>query len=119
MTFNDFLWHDAIIKEIIIDRNTPGSNDNITFLIEWPTKENVFFTFEGAYWLIMELNFGIIADETILKASCSVDDDDLDKFYSKWKGLMNDVKLFSYEINLNSTGGKIKILAKTFTVTPV
>lgn len=119
MIFNDFLWHDAIIKNIVIDRNAPGVYDNISFFVEWSTKENVLLSFEGVYWSIMELNFGVIADETILKASCSVDDDDLDKFYSKWKGLMNNVKLFSYEINLNSTGGRIKILAKTFTVTPV
>ena len=117
MDFNDFFCHDAIIKNIIIDRNTPGINDNISFSLELPEKEDkINFIFEDVYWSAMELNFGISADETVFSAFCSADNNDLNKFYSKWKGLMNDVKLYFFEINLNSSGGNIKIIAKKFTV---
>lgn len=56
-----------------------------------------------------------IANETILQSHLLSDnDEDLINFYSKWNGLMNDVKLNVYEILLNSTGGSIKIIAKKF-----
>jgi len=44
------------------------------------------------------------------------DDEDLAFLYSKWKGMINNIKLNSYIINLNSTGGQIKIIAKSFMV---
>ena len=78
MDFNDFFCHDAIIKNIIIDRNTPGINDNISFSLELPEKEDkINFIFEDVYWSAMELNFGISADETVFSAFCSADNNDL------------------------------------------
>jgi hypothetical protein len=29
MNFNDFYWHDSIIKSIYIDRSNPGKKDEI------------------------------------------------------------------------------------------
>lgn len=40
----------------------------------------------------------------------------LANFYSKWKGAMNEVKLNTYKIALNSTGGEITIIAKSFRI---
>ena len=115
--FNDFYWHDAVIKEIIIDRHNPGKRDEIRFKILFPDKRKVIhFVFEGVYYASLDLNFGIIAHETILCASILVNDTDLSNFYSKWKGLMDDIKLNVYLIELNSTGGKIKIIAKDFRI---
>lgn len=121
MNFNDFYWHDAIIKNILIDRNKPGILDEICFDLEWPEeKGKVIFVFEEVYWAMMNLNFGIVADETIFNAFVLDEDDkDLVNFYSKWKGGMNEVKLNTYKINLNSTGGEIKIIAKKFRVNTV
>jgi len=66
---------------------------------------------------MLNLNFGIIASENILSAmELEEDNQDLVNFYSGWKGLMNEVKLNTYRIDLNSTGGQIKIIAKTFRV---
>ena len=36
MNFNDFYWHDAVIKNITINRNNPGIIDIISLDIEWP-----------------------------------------------------------------------------------
>jgi hypothetical protein len=74
-----------------------------------------FFVFEEVYWASFNLNFGIVCDETILNAVLlDSNDEDLNQFYLKWKGRMDDVKLNSYMIKLNSTGGWIKIIANGF-----
>ena len=116
MKFNDYYWHDAVIKDIKVDRNNPGINDVIFIDIEWGEKrEKATLIFEEVYWLNMNLNFGIIADETILQAKLlDHDNKDLSNFYSQWNGILNDVKLNTFQIDLNSTGGQIKIIAKGF-----
>lgn len=118
MNFNDFFWHDAIIKKITIDRSEPGIIDEISLDIEWPEqKGNSVLVFEEVYWATLNLNFGIVADETILDAAIlDVNDKDLINFYVKWNGMLDDVKIDAYEIRLNSTGGQVKILAKGFRV---
>jgi hypothetical protein len=118
MNFNDYRWHDAVIKNIKIDRSNPGINDIIIFDIEWPDEEgNLTLVFEEVYWAEMKLNFGIVADETILNL-IELDDDNIDlaNLYSKWNGVIKDVKLKTYKIELNSTGSEIKIIAKAFRI---
>lgn len=116
MNFNDFYWHDAVIKNIQIDRNSPGTNDTIIFDIEWPEeKGKANFIFEEVYWASMNLNFGIVANETILSASeLEENDQNLNSLYSKWNGVINDMELKVYKFSLNSTGSEIKIIAKRF-----
>ena len=119
MNFNeDFYWHDSIIKNITINRDNPGIKDEIEIEIVWPdNEERVNFVFEDVYWVKMNLNFGIVADESILQGYLlSKNDEDLINFYSSWKGIMDEIKLNVYEILLNSTGGQIKIIAKSFRV---
>jgi len=118
MNFNDFYWHDAIIKNIQIDRTNPGNDDSVMFEIKWPEESTMrILVFEDVYWTSMNLNFGIIADESILYATqLDEQNEDLVSFYLKWKGAMDDVKLNTYKIELNSTGGEIKIIAKSFRV---
>ncbi|SDB77843.1 hypothetical protein SAMN05192581_10295 [Bacteroides ovatus] len=118
MNFEDFYWHDAIIKNITIDRNNPGIKDEIKLEIVWPdTEKRVHFIFESVYWAKMELNFGIVADENIYQARHLLNNDkDLIRFYSQWNGLMDNIKLNVYEIELSSTGGLIKIIAKGFRI---
>ncbi len=117
MNFNDYPWHDAVIKNIKIDRGNPGINDIIMFDIEWPDeKGRVTFIFEGVYLAEMKLNFGIVADETIL-SSIELDSNNHDLgLYSKWKEVLNDIKLKTYKVELNSTGGEIIIIAKKFRI---
>jgi len=118
MDFNDFNWHDAIINNIKINRTNAGIDDSILFEIEWSEEnEKANLVFERVYWISMNLNFGIIAKETILYAAqLDEQNEHLVNFYSKWKGAMNNVKMFIYKIELNSTGGCIIIIAKRFTV---
>lgn len=118
MNFDDFYWHDAVIKNILINRSNPGNNDTITFEIEWPeNRGKAKIIFEDVYWANMNLNFGVVAEETILDASVSEEDEhDLLKLRTRWKGMLTEVKLRSYKFYLNSTAGEIKIIAVRFKV---
>lgn len=117
INFNDLHWHDSVIKSISIDRTDPGIDDNIIFDIDWSNSINSFLKFTDVYWASMNLNFGIIAEESIYYAEkLGNDDEDLIQFYKGWKSLMDDVELQVFQIELNSTGSKIKIIAKNFEI---
>lgn len=118
MEFNEYDWHDAILKKITINRDNPGIKDEIEMEIIWTNNEvKVNFVFEEVYWARMDLNFGIVTNENIFQSNLlSKNDEDLINFYSRWNGLMDDIKLNVYEILLNSTGGKIKIIAKNYRI---
>jgi len=119
MNFNkDFYWHDSVIKNIRINRENPGKQDEIEIEIVWyDTEERVNFVFEDVYWAKMDLNFGIVADESISIAYLLPNnDEDLTNLYSDRRGHLDDIKLNVYEILLNSTGGRIKIIAKSFRI---
>lgn len=116
--FEEYYWHDAIIKKIEFDRRDPGNIDNLLFEIQFPDENRLaILLFSDLRLVNMNLNFGIIANESILDATeLGQDDEDLVKFYSDWRGAFNDIKLKVFEIKLSSTGGKIKILAEHFNI---
>ena len=117
MDFNDFEWHDSIIESITIDRKEPGIKDEILLNIQWVNGKRSLIKFIDVYKAILDMNFGVIAQESIFAARIlDNDDQDLIRFYSNWKGLMDDVKLSPYLIELNSTGSQIKILAKNIEI---
>lgn len=119
MKFNDYNWHDSVIKNIIIDRNTPGVNDIIQLDIVWSDDKIYTISFIDVYWANFDMNFGIVCSESILSASSEGRNNKiLNKFYLKWRGLIDDINLSLFEIKLNSTGSNIKIIAKKFEIQP-
>lgn len=117
MEFNDFCWHDAIVRSIQIDRTNPGLKDNIEFYIEFVEENKIKFIFHDVYLATMNLNFGIIADETILCAfEFEESDQDLQILNAKWGDILKDVILRVYKFNFNATGSEIKLIAKGFKV---
>lgn len=115
MNFNDFYWHDSIIESIYIDRSDPGIKDEMQFKIKSIEEKNYTLIFKNVYWSSLNLNFGIIAQESILDAIILDDNDrDLINFYSSWKGLMDKIKLTVFLIKMNSTGSIIKIIAEKY-----
>ena len=115
MIFNDLHWHDSIITSIYIDRSNPGIRDEIQLKIKWANKKSDILTFKNVYWSSFSLNFGIVAEESILVAKILEKDDiDLANFYSNWNGLMDDLDLKVFFIELNSTGSTIKIIAEDY-----
>ncbi|GAB6010478.1 hypothetical protein [Dysgonomonas reticulitermitis] len=115
MNFNDFYWHDSIIKSIYIDRSNPGKKDEIQLEVELINEGVCILVFKDVYWSSLNLNFGIVAEESILNAKILEKNDvDLANFYSSWNGLMDNLDLKVFLIELNSTGSTIKIIAKDY-----
>jgi len=118
--FDDCYWHDSILESIYIDRRDPGHNDTIELVVEWyEDKSRSRIVFSDVRLLKATLNFGIIAHETIDTAYLAPDDEALAAFYKGWKGLFDDVKLNCYVIETLSTGGNIKILARSVALYPL
>ncbi|ADB39484.1 hypothetical protein [Spirosoma linguale] len=111
MDFDDFHWHDSGLKSIHIDRSNPGYNDSIVLEIEWCDIGVGRLIFQEVYKAKFDLNFGIIAQESILDAYSTRDDDELHLLTSTFE--IHD--LTCYVINTNSTSGQLKIYAKNFT----
>ncbi|MFO7862441.1 MAG: hypothetical protein R6U85_00430 [Salinivirgaceae bacterium] len=117
MEFNSLSWHDSIIESINIDRRNPGKNDIVRMEISWANGEKNIISFKDVYWADLNMNFGIVSPESILKAYSEGGENEIVKsFYSKWKGMINDVDLNYYEIETNSTNSKIRIIAQKFEI---
>ena len=112
MDFNDFEWHDSVIRNIRIDRNRPGEQDTIEFEVEFDS--GLFrIVFESVYQASFQMNFGVrVEDETIYYAFTEGRENKMvQDFYSLWNGLFDKVNLNYYEIETNSTGSKFQIVA--------
>lgn len=115
MNFNNLDWHDSVMKKIIIDRDTPGINDHIQIDIIWPNETDSIIIFKDVYWADFNMNFGIVSTENILKAHSEGRDNEVVKdIYLKWKGYIDNIDLNYYEINLNSTSSRIRIVSREF-----
>ncbi|GAB4043470.1 hypothetical protein [Spirosoma jeollabukense] len=116
MNFDDYYWHDSTLKSINIDRSNPGHNDSIVLEIEWYDTGISKLIFQDVYKAKFDLNFGIIAQESILDAYSTKENEELYLLATKWTGVFPVHELTCYIINTNSTAGQIKICAKGFTI---
>ena len=114
--FDNFMWHDAILKSIFIDRRNPGQQDSVTILVEWPgNMQSSLLEFYDCYALSATMNFGVIASESILEATCVTDSQEIQNLRKKWKNIGVDINhLNCYRIVTNSTNSIIEIYSKGF-----
>lgn len=114
--YNNLPWHDAIIQFIYIDRNRPGEQDIIKILINWTLgNDSSVIEFYDCYASSMNLNFGILASESILTAECFDESEELDSIRQKWSKVGVDLrKLLCFQIITNSTNSIINIYALGF-----
>ncbi|RZK43064.1 MAG: hypothetical protein EOO90_05260 [Pedobacter sp.] len=113
--FEDLHWHDALINVVAIDRSNAGKSDTIAFNITWPNGELGTLTFHDVWQAQFSLNFGVIAEETILQANATKELPDA--LLKQWQ--TNGVDMSSiqcYEIETNSTASRFKIIAGGFSV---
>ncbi|WP_059359076.1 hypothetical protein [Parachlamydia acanthamoebae] len=117
INFNDLPWHDANLKYIHIDRSDPDNQDIVKILVEWPDGLASIIEFHDCYALKANMNFGIVANESILAAECLMDSDELNLIHNKWLKMGAKLKsLKCFSINTNSTNSTIDIFAKSYEI---
>lgn len=115
--FDDLEWHDATLLWIELDRRDPGNRDEIALVIEWPDGRRNRLVFTDCYLLEARMNFGIIASESLLSATCSADSPEVNKVRETCRRYGADFPdLHLFEIETNSTGSRIHIVARGFDV---
>lgn len=114
--FNNLPWHDAIIKCIHIDRNNPGEQDIIKILINWEMESELSrIEFYNCYALSINMNFGVVADESVLSAECFNESKELYFIRQKWGNVgVNLDNLLCFQITTNSTNSTINIYSLGF-----
>lgn len=116
--FNDFYWHDAELRNLSIDRRDPGNLDEIRIRVAWPDDElTQTIVFYDCYAAKLDMNFGIVAYESILQAKILEDDPYLDILFNKWKSIsLSSNSITCFFIETASTASSISIYAKGFRV---
>lgn len=115
--FNTFPWHDAELKEIIIDRD---NKDVIKVLIHWPENygnHSEVIEFFDCYALQTDMHFGIVPPDYILDAECIIESKELDNIKKTWAKMgLNLPGLKCFRITTNSTNSIIDIYALGFRI---
>jgi hypothetical protein len=110
-------WHDAVLTEIRIDRSNPGYADSVELFIRWPGGRRSSVMFNDCYAMQAEMNFGIVAQETVRSFDVLIDDEMIDSVraaFTAAKLAISDLKCFVLETN--STASSIKILARSVNI---
>jgi len=117
--FNDFYWHDAVLLDLVIDRRAPGKRDLVKLLMLWPDDKISTIEFLNCYALEANMNFGMIALDSVLNAEWFSQSEELDKIRMKWKSINIDLSALNYyKIEMNSTASIIKVFALNFREIP-
>jgi len=114
----DFLpRHDAELLSINIDRLNAGNCDTVVLKVNWPDGSPCTIAFNDCYFFDAQMNFGVVAEESILEAACIEGTQQILEMKRKWKsmGVALD-NLSCYRVVTNSTKSKIDIYALSYTL---
>lgn len=113
--FESLEWHDAVLLEVSMDRRSPGKHDTVVLTIEWTDGRQQVMRFTDCYELDARMNFGIVAQESILSARCVPESGKLAELVAAWSRIGADLRdVQCFEITMNSTASVISIFAKHF-----
>jgi hypothetical protein len=113
--FVDLEWHDAVLLSLNIDRRAAGERDEVALLVEWPDGREQTVRFIDCYAFDAQMNFGVIAPESIRAARCTADAPKLAQMRGVWTRLGVDLgDLRCFELTTNSTASEIRIFARRF-----
>ena len=115
--FNDLNWHDAELQSVHIDRSNAGEKDEIVIVVCWPDESRDEITFHNCYSFEAQMNFGIIALESILSAEYTETSDKIDEIKRTWGRSGADFSnIGQYTIETNSTKSNLIICARNFSM---
>jgi hypothetical protein len=116
--FENRFYHDVEIQDITIPRDDPGNYDSVLIALVDENNHRFRIDFKKCYKAQFNMNFGIICSETIRSASCKRSTPMLEELRKSWKKVgVNLVQVISFEIETNSTGSILTILAEDIEVT--
>ena len=112
--FNQLPWHDAVLADMRIDRRDPGHQDRVELAVSWPDGRKQRLVFDDCYRLRTDMNFGVIAPESIDSATAEVNTADISELVEKWRAIGAEIEgLARFEIRTSSTGSVIQVFAKS------
>ena len=110
-------WHDAALLELSLDRRDPGEGDEVRLRVAWPHGEEAALLFRGCYAMTADMNFGIIAAESIASATLVNDDSNLPSLRERWSRLGVPLEVLScYRFDMSSTGSVVLVYATDFKI---
>jgi hypothetical protein len=113
--FSEYEWHNSVIEDFRIVRRGPGTKDSVAIKVRWNGGGGSILKFDECYKVTCDLNMGVISSDTVVSASCTEADEQLDKIRTIWEKLnvgLDGLKL--YNIRTSSAGSEIKVYAKSF-----
>jgi len=118
--FNDLEWHDARLENISIDRSNSdkvNNVDTIELVIRWPSQNKNIIIFENVYQANLNLNFGVVAEDSIYTARVKEESKEAELIKEKWIELYKGIEnLICFEIVTNTTNSVIQIFAMSFSI---
>lgn len=115
--FEAMEWHDAVLLSLNIDRRSPGERDEVVLAVEWLDGRKQKVRFTDCYALDAQMNFGVVAPESIRAARCIADAPKLAEMRRRWMTLgvdLGDIRCF--EFTTNATASEIRIYSKRYEV---
>ena len=113
--FNSLPWHDAELLSINVDRSNAGNNDTVALVVKWPDGNRNNIVFSDCYLLDVRMNFGVVAEESILEAMCLDSGGKISEIKGKWQPLGVELDdICCYRITTNSTNSQIDIYALSY-----
>lgn len=111
--FSELPWHDAEIVYLNIDRSKPGEVDELVLKVAWPDESKSFLRFVDCYWILLQMNMGIVAPESILSVEHKFESEILSTVKEQWKKMGEElVGMNHFIIVTNSTNSRLEIICK-------
>ncbi len=108
-------WHDALLLDVRVDRGAPGERDEVALTLEWPSGVRQNMVFADCYAFDAKMNFGVIAEESILGARCVSESTKLAEVKARWaRSGVQLGDLACFEIETNSTASLLTVYARRF-----
>ena len=118
--FDSLPWHDSELTSVSFDRSAPGEKDVIVLSIRWYDDKISNVVFEDVFQAQLEFNCGIKCGEygePIDYAISGFGTEEVMKSFYKMRNIsFENPSLCYYEIAFSSTGSKIRIISRGFSL---